>query len=412
MKTVGIIAEYNPFHNGHAHQIRQAKEQTDADYCIIVLSGNFVQRGTPAIMDKFLRSRIALMEGADLVLELPVPYAVGSAEYFASGAAALLDKLGVTDTLCFGSECGDLQALSSLSHALVSESEEFKALLKQQMKAGYSYPKARSDALSATAPHLTQYLDILRFPNNILGLEYLKALERRNSGIKAHTISRVGTNYHDASLHTAYSSALAIRESIIFKEELGFIKEQVPPAAYALMEQNYQKTFPILPNDISPLLLYKLIQEQEGGYTKYFDIDKQFSDRLGRLLSSYTEYVDFCEILKSKNITFTKVSRNLLHILLNIYQADMDAYCAEDFIYYARMLGFRKDAKPLLSAVKSNSSIPLLSKLADADSSIATETGRKMLRGDIQASHIYSLIVNQKFQQPFQNECTKPPVVL
>ncbi|MCM1087695.1 MAG: nucleotidyltransferase [Muribaculaceae bacterium] len=412
MKTVGIIAEYNPFHNGHAYQIRQAKEATEADYCIVILSGNFVQRGVPAIMDKFLRTRIALLEGADIVIELPVHYSTGSAEYFASSAVALLDKLGVTDALCFGSECGDLHALSSLSHALVSESDAFKTRIKQEMKAGYSYPKARSDALSATAPQLTEYLDVLRFPNNILGLEYLKALEKRNSHIKAHTLSRVGTNYHDASLHTAYSSALAIRESIILKEDIRFIKEQVPPVAYELMEQNYQKTFPILPGDISSLLLYKLIQEEENGYMDYFDIDSHFSDRVSRHLSSYTEFEDFCELLKSKNITYTKVARNLLHILLNIYQKDVETYCAEDFVYYARMLGFRKDAKELLSAIKANSSIPLLSKLSVADERIASANGKKMLHSDIQASHIYGLIGSQKFRQPFQNECTKPPVVL
>ena len=184
MKTVGIIAEYNPFHNGHAYQIAMAKKITSADYCIVVMSGDFVQRGTPAIMDKYIRAHSALESGADLVLELPVYYAASSAEYFASGAVALLDKLGVTDTLCFGSECGDIAVLSALAEALLDETPQFKKVLKQQIKSGASYPQARNHALSVTAPHLTGSLHVLQSPNNILGLEYIKALKKRQSRIQ------------------------------------------------------------------------------------------------------------------------------------------------------------------------------------------------------------------------------------
>lgn len=412
MKTVGIIAEYNPFHNGHAYQIAEAKKITGADYCIVVMSGNFMQRGIPAIMDKSLRIQSALMYGADLVLELPIHYATGSAEYFASGAIAILDRLNVTDCLCFGSECGDIQALSAISDALVSESAEFKAILKQKMKAGYSYPQARNDALIITAPQLTQYLDVLRYPNNILGLEYLKALKRRGSRIEPCTISRIGADYHDIHLNKACSSALAIRESIAIKQDIGFIREQIPEAVYELMEANYTKTFPVFAEDISSLLLYKLIQEQENGFSKYFDIDNDFSDRLCRLIHSYTDYTSFCEILKTKNITHTRVARNLLHILLNIYQSDLDKFCAEDYVYYARVSGFRKEAAPLLSAIKDNASIPLISKLADAGDHITSENGIKMLKQDIQANHIYSLILCQKFHQNFQNEYTRSIIIL
>ena len=412
MKTVGIIAEYNPFHNGHAYQIAKAKELTGADYCIVIMSGNFMQRGIPAIMDKFLRTQAALTCGADLVLELPVHYATACAEYFALGAIAILDRLGVTDYLCFGSECGNLHALTMLSDTLTSESADFKALLKQHLKAGYSYPKARSDALSATAPQLMEYLDILRFPNNVLGLEYLKAIHGRNSKIEPLTISRKGSDYHDACLNSAFSSALAIRESITLREDIHFIKEQVPADVYEIMQQNYLKTFPILSDDLSLLLPYKLIQELENGYTKYFDIDSHFSDRIISCLPSYTGYHAFCETLKSKNTTYTKVSRSLLHILLNIYQTDMDSFRADDFVYYARILGFKKEANPLLSAIKSNSSIPFISKLADADELISSENGQKMLHQDIQASHIYAFLVQQKFHQNFQSEYTKPMVIL
>lgn len=412
MKTVGIIAEYNPFHNGHAYHIAEAKKMTGADYCVVIMSGNFMQRGIPAIMDKSLRAKSALMCGADLILELPVHYATGSAEYFASGSIAMLDRLNVIDFLCFGSECGNIQALSALSDALVSESEEFKTLLRQNMKTGSSYPQARNDALIAASPHLARYSDILQFPNNILGMEYLKALKKRGSHIKPYTISRIGADYHDDFLNDSYSSALAIRESIVLNQDIRLIKEQLPDCAYKLMEKNYLKTFPITMEDISSLLLYKLFQDQENGYYQYFDIDKAFSDRLKSLIYSYTDYISFCEELKTRNMTHTRVARNLLHILLNIYQADVDAFCAEDYVYYARIAGFRKEAAPLLSAIKENASIPLISKLADSDAYVASENGRKMLKQDIESSHVYSLMVSRKFHQNLLNEYKRPIVIL
>lgn len=412
MKTVGIVAEYNPFHNGHAYQIKAAKEMTGADYCIIVMSGDFVQRGTPAVMGKYFRVQSALENGADLVLELPVYYAASSAEYFASGAVALLDKLGVTDALCFGSECGDIQVLSSLAEKLLDETPQFRQILKQQLKAGSSYPQARNHALSVTAPQLTGAVGVLQSPNNILGLEYIKALKRRQSRIQPYTLNRIGTGYHTTDLGTSYSSALAIRESIIRTKDIRYIKEQVPSGVYDTMAQNYGLAFPILPDDVSALLSYKLLLEQEQGYRSYLDIDTSFSDRLTRKLSSYTDYTSFCEQLKTKNMTYTRVARNLLHILLNIYQEDMDIFCEDDYIYYAKMLGFKKEAEPLLSAVKEHSEIPLLSKLADANDIITHHNGHKMFAADTRAAHIYSLLVQQKFGGSMQNEYRRQIIVM
>ena len=412
MRTVGIVAEYNPFHNGHAYQIKAAKEMTGADYCIVVMSGDFVQRGTPAIMDKYCRTRSALENGADLVLELPVYYAVSSAEYFATGAVALLDKLEVTDSLCFGSECGDIQVLSSVAEELLDETPQFKKILKQQMKAGSSYPQARNHALCATAPWLTGAIGVLQSPNNILGLEYIKAVKKRQSHIQPYTLNRLGAGYHAASLEPTNSSALAIRESISRTKDIRYIKEQVPSGVYDAMTQAYGHTFPILPDDVSALLSYKLLLEQEQGYTSYLDIDEPFSDRVVRRLSSYTNYTSFCEQLKTKNMTYTRVARNLLHILLNIYREDMDIFCRDDYVYYAKILGFKKEAEPLLSAVKEHSEIPLLSKLADADDIIANHSGQKLLAADIRAAHIYSLLVQQKFGGSMQNEYRRQIIVM
>lgn len=412
MKTVGIIAEYNPFHNGHAYQIREAKKITGADHCIIVMSGNFVQRGFPAIMDKYLRTHAALICGADLVLELPIHYAASSAEYFAAGAVALLDRLGVTDCLCFGSECGDLHALCSVAEALLSEDDNFNILIKQYLRSGMSYPQARNEALFTAFPHLSGQMDIMKSPNNILGIEYLKALKKRNSSIKPYTIPRKGAAYHEDSLQDIYSSAYAIRETISRKEDLCFVKAQIPPSVYELIEKNYAQIYPILPDDFSSLLAYQLLQNKECGYCGYFDVDEALSDRIRKFLPVYEDFTSFCDILKTKNMTYTRIARALLHILLNISQTDMDTFCANDYVYYARMLGFKKESASLLSMIKSDSSIPLISKLADAAALISAPDGVRMLEQDILASHIYALPVRSKFGQNLPNEYQRQMIIL
>lgn len=396
MKAVGIIAEYNPFHNGHAYQIAKAKEMTGADYCIIAMCGDFVQRGAPALAGKYTRAEAALKNGADLVLELPVYYALGSAEYFASGAVALLDKLGITDALCFGSECGDISILSEFAARLLSEDSVFKEVLGRQLRMGHTYPSARNAALHASAPHLTPHMHILSTANNILGIEYCKALSRRGSSMKPYTTHRAGSSYHDASLLNTYCSALAIREALDASGVLSDVKNLMPSDAYELLETQYGKTCPIQANDVSLPLHYQLLTEQMTGYTEHPDIDQDLSDRITNLLPSYQNFTDFCEKLKTKNRTYTRIARSLMHILLQIKKTDLNLFQSEDYVYYARVLGFRKDATPLLTAIKANSCIPLLSRLADADGLIP-ENGKKMLAKDIYASQIYHSLILHKF---------------
>lgn len=404
MKTVGIIAEYNPFHNGHAYQIAAAKRMTGADYCIVIMSGDFVQRGAPAFMDKYARTQAALANGADLVLELPVCYALGSAEYFASGAVALLDKLGVADTLCFGSECGDITLLSEFAEKLSGEDDAFRHVLDQQLRRGLSYPNARNAALQASAPHLIGHMNVLIQSNNILAIEYCKALTRRGSAIHPCTVSRAGASYHDASLDNAFCSALAIREAVASSDSLTEVRALMPRASYEILEAGYGRTCPVFTDDVSLPLHYQLLSEQSCGFTKYADIDAALSDRIVKKLPTYRRFTDFCEQLKTKNRTYTRIARSLIHILLRIGKDDLEHYQADDYIYYARMLGFREEAGPLLSAIKDKGSIPLLSKLADADT-LLSGNGRHMLDMDIYASHIYSSLLQHKFADCPDLEC-------
>lgn len=406
MKTVGIVAEYNPFHNGHAYHIQKTKELTGADFCIVVMSGDFVQRGIPALMDKYLRASCALANGADLVLELPVCYAVSSAEYFAGGAVALLDQLNVVDSLCFGSECGDVNVLKKFAKELLTETPAFKRELNHQLRLGHSYPQARNAALEISAPHLTAYIDVLSTPNNILGIEYCKAILYRESRIDPCTIKRAGSSYHDNSLESPLCSAQAIRESLRQSKVPKTMLKQVPASTREIAEQAYLKTYPIFADDISLLVHYCLLSGEAEGFTGYPDIDKELSDRIRNQLPKYHDFDSFCELLKTKNRTYVRISRSLLHVLLDIRKKDFDRWQKEGPVFYARILGFRESAAPLLTAIKEKSRIPLLSKLADAEKQLAP-TALSMLEKDLYASHIYQSIVRNKFPEtaPFPDIC-------
>lgn len=411
MKVCGIIAEYNPFHNGHKYQLNMAKQITGADYVVIVLSGNFTQRGSVAIMDKYTRSQAALLCGADLVIELPLYYAAGSAEYFSNGAISLLDKLGVVDSICFGSESGNIEAMTNIAEFLIHEPDSFKELLTEYLKDGLTYPQARSLALCNHFPDNPEYQQILTTPNNILGIEYIKAIKKRNSKIVPYTNLRVGSDYHDKRLQQNNSSAIAIRHSLESKNDINLVTDQMPEETYTLLQDHFQKDFPLFPDSVSSILYYKLITESHKGYTEYVDVSPDISDRIKNHLSQYENFTQFSDLLKSKDVTYSRISRCLVHILLNIKKESLKKYIADDYIPYARMLGFKHEARPLLNAIKNNSSIPLLSKLADA-AKILDANGLEMLKEDITASHIYDSLIAEKFNCRIQNEYIRKIVKL
>lgn len=405
MKTVGIIAEYNPFHNGHKFHIQDAKKLAGADYCIVVMSGNFVQRGTPAMIDKYARTKMALLNGADLVIELPVYYAVSSADHFAAGAVALLDRLGVVNSICFGSECGNISVLKTFADIFSEESTAFSETLKKNLRDGLSYPVARNNALSAVHSELAEYMDVLSSPNNILGIEYIKSLKKRKSSMIPYASLRTGSDYHDASLIHPNSSATAIRHSLEQMDNLLLIANKIPSNVYQIMEEHFHVNYPIYQQDLSLLLKYKLISYSKEGYTDFVDVTDDLSDKILKNLEAYTSFHDFCELLKSKDITYTRISRCLLHILLDIKKDTLSQFISDDYVYYARILGLRQSASELLNSMKKNASLPLISKLADAKdvlkkSSFAVE----MIDSDIFASHVYDAVATDKFHTALPNE--------
>lgn len=411
MKVTGLITEYNPFHNGHLYHIQKSKEYTNADYVIVVMSGDYVQRGTPAVIDKYLRAQMALEAGADLVLLLPVAYSCASAEYFAMGAVSLLDKLGIVNSICFGSESGNLTALFQIASHLAEENLEFKENLKQFLKMGFSYPSARNKALlsskefSMTSFHSSEKLSkLLSEPNNILGIEYIKALLKRNSSMIPVTIPRAVSHYHDTILKEKFSSASAIR--LLLKQAESFpntIAQAVPDSILSLYQKYYNKTYPIIEDDFSLPLYYQLLKEDSFSLTEYQDLSSDLSKRILHELDHFHSFSSFTEHIKAKQYTQTRISRCLLHILLQLKTQD---YTAFDYIPYARILGFKKDSAPLLSAIKSHSNIPVFTKMVKAENQLK-ESGKKMLKQELFASNLYRKVQEQKFHISLPHEYSR-----
>lgn len=405
MKVAGLITEYNPFHNGHLYHIEEAKRLTGADIIIAVMSGNFVQRGTPALIDKYSRTLMALNCGADIVLELPVCYSTASAEYFALGAVSLLEKLGIVDFLVFGSECGDIEQLTSIAKILTDDNAEYNRLLNSYLCNGLTFPAARMKTIKTVAPYLNDAL--LASPNNILGVEYLKALHRLNSNICPVTISRKESGYHETELSKSgsatISSATAIRKTLLEKETLDNLKTHVPEPVFNILKDQYQKTFPIYEDDCSLLTNYKLMQETKQSLALYNDISSDLASRINNTVTEGLSFSHLTQTIKSRQWTLTRINRALIHILLNLYQNNFETYNISGYTQYARILGLRKSSSYLLREVTSNNSIPVITKLADAQNQLS-DIGAKMLEEDIFAAHLYNQIIFHKFGTLLPNE--------
>lgn len=420
MKTVGIIAEYNPFHNGHLYQLKKAKEITGADFAVVVMSGDFTQRGTPAVFDKYTRCRLSLLAGADLCIELPVVFATASAELFAKGAVSLLSALGV-DALCFGSECGEIAPLQKIASLLFAEPPAYKEAMNKALKEGLSFPSARALAVRECA-HAGSLSGVLGSPNNILGIEYLKALlALEKSGQHApvpYTIKREGDGYLSHTLsEESFCSAMALRKGIA--EENPDLLRYVPESIRQEFADTCQTKSALCADDFSGMLFYKLLSEKDTGYDAYLDVSSDLSDKIRKNLASFTTFSAFCEnSLKSKDITLTRVYRSLLHILLSIKKEDLPAAAP-----YARILGFREASIEVFGCL-SRENIPLLSRLKDASSFLSPEA-LSCLSKDIFAAHLYEhvrmqhmlhkphmlhMLHTQKDDCPFVSEYSRPVI--
>lgn len=427
MKVTGIIAEYNPFHMGHLYQINHVKEKLDSDYVIIAMSGDFVQRGAPALFPKHMRTEMALRCGADLVLELPVQFSTASAEFFAEGGVSLLEGLGVVDQLCFGSEDGSTKGMLLAAEILNQEPKEYQAFLQKYLKEGISFPAARNKALKeylGLFPEKEQHTlseGLLSSPNNILGIEYCRALLKHRSSIKPVTLKRKGSGYHDTSIYQDQApSASAIRAYL--KEQISVCKE----ASHSLPLEGLSRLFPagigipspgqelfmravsknefLTEDDMDLVLHYALLKSDCKSLCACADVSPELARRILNQRNHYCSFSQFAELLKTKELTYTRIQRALLHILLNITESPRT-------LPYGRILGFRKEAGPLLKEIKTNSAFPVLTKMADAENLLSPE-GQGILNKNTEASNIYESLLCNKTKKPFCHEYQKPPVIL
>lgn len=372
MKVLGIIAEYNPFHNGHKYHLQASKELTGADLTVVVMSGNFTQRGEPALIDKWSRAEIALHCGADLVIELPAAYAMSSAEYFAFGAVRLLDSLGTVDLLSFGSESGDLDRLTEIASILMSEPDEYKSLLKENLSAGKSFPSARQKALSSyvKAKYGKDHLSpLLKCSNNILAVEYIKALMRLKSRITPVTISRIENDYNCSKLTGEISSATSIRK--VFSETSwqtagDLLDFSLPKPSLAILEREMKLgRGPVFPSDFSlPLLssLRKMSLEQLRALPYMEDgLENRISYAAGKA-GSFHELTDHICTRRYPN---TRIQRILFSALIGLTDTMFEAFNNSGGPAYIRILGFNRAGRRLLSAIRGRTALPVITKTAD-----------------------------------------------
>ncbi|MBO6112449.1 MAG: nucleotidyltransferase family protein [Lachnospiraceae bacterium] len=405
MKVTGIIAEFNPLHKGHRYFLEHARAETGADYIIVVLSGNFTQRGAPAICDKHLRAQMALLAGADVVIELPVRYSVSSAEFFASSGVFLLDACGVTDHIAFGTEYGGLSELEQIASILSDEPEEYKLILKSELKKGHSFPVSRAAALLHVIPGVKDLSQILSFPNDILAIEYLKALKKSGSSIRPCPVRRLGAGFHDKFISKVNSSALAIRTAISELDSIEPLNNELPDFAFDILKENYNKCLPLYTNDFSLLLRYKLLMLLKDGrdLDGFADVPKSLSDRIKKNISSFTDLKAFIQMIKSKDMTYTRISRSLMHILLDIYSPERHMTIADGYI---SLLAFKESAAPLIREMNQKATIPVISNKSDAGK-ILTGTALRNFNDDLFASDIYNTVIEEKFNTKRVNELSR-----
>ena len=409
MKVLGIITEYNPFHNGHKHHIEEAKKITGADYVIAVMSGDFVQRGAPAIISKYDRSLMALNNGVDLIFELPICYSTGSAQYFALGAVALLNSLGIVDYLCFGSESGNIKNLEEAASLFYYPNESFQSILYSYIREGFSYPAARAKAAEYMLDNDSKnkknnIVKVISEPNNILGIEYIKALKQINSSITPITIKRHEANYHDEDPGSLISSATAIRsilENIPLK--LSSIMASVPKSVYDYFTDNHNIRYPITIEDFAAIIKYKLLFEDNKELASYLDLSSDIADRIKNIDIQDKCMTKLSQDIKTKNITLTRVNRALIHVLLNIKKESFQEYMEKGIIYYLRVIGMKKEASHLIRKIKSQGRLPVITKVSRANQQLDT-LGMRMLNQDIMATHLYNQVIHDKFRTSILNE--------
>ncbi len=401
MRAVGVVVEYNPFHNGHYYHIQESRKVTEADLVIAVMSGNFLQRGEPALVSKWARTKMALEGGADLVIELPYVFATQKAEIFAFGAVALLHALGV-DSICFGSESGEIRSFRNTLEEMKGRKETFDVLIKQALEQGKSYPRAASDAfhslkLADSAVDLSQ-------PNNILGFHYVEAIDKLNSTIQPFTIKRTKAHYHDqhfADQHIA--SATSIRTNLFSeKTNLEEIQNVIPETTYSHL-LSYKKSFEMFHHweNYFAYFKYRLLSSTPEELRQIYEVEEGLENRLLQHITSAETFKEFMEQIKTKRYTWTRLQRVCTHILTNTSKLLMKENSEQPT--YIRLLGTTLVGQDYLNGIKKNVAIPIVSKLS--------AFSNEQINLDIKASNVYASCLNEPYRSMLiKQEFSNPPI--
>lgn len=397
MKVVGIIAEYNPFHNGHKYHIEQSKKITNSDYCIVAMSGNYVQRGEPAILDKWTRTKMALKNGADMVIEIPSIYSSSSAELFAYSAVSILNSTNIISSLCFGCETDNIPLIKQYAEILYNEPFEYKQILKEELSKGIVFPKARENALKI---YTNKDINILNTPNNILAVEYIKAIIKLKSKIQPYCVKRYLASYHSTNINNEISSATAIRLALENKN-INDIKKVIPDNCYNILSKCISKgEAPIIFDNFSPFLHYKLRTTDISELSEILDITEGLENRILDLSKSNYFISDIVAKVKTKRYTYTKIQRALLHIILDFKKTDAQ-------IKYIRVLGFRKQSEQLFSILNNSCELPIITNMKKAEKLLEISN---LIKKEIISTDIYYLAMPS--QKLMNKEYTSPIVVL
>ena len=388
-KRIGIIAEYNPFHNGHLYQIQKAKELTGADTVIAVMSGNFTQRGDTSLINKFEKAKIASQNEVDMVIELPTIYSISSAENFALGGIKILNEIGNIDYLVFGIEEENLEKLQAIADVLVNEDDEFKRNIKEELDKGNSYPKAREIALKKVLSS-ENVKNIMQKPNNILAIEYLKALKITNSKIKPIAIKRKNTMHNDENINENYASGTYIRKLFI-ENNFNEIKKVVPKYTYErLLELKNHGTYVTSINDFSDIIIYKIRTMTKEEISQIADVNEGLENSIKLASTSCKTIDEIVDKVSTKRYTKTRISRILTYILLYITKSEMEQ--SKNANQYIRVLGINKKCEGILKTINNDKLITSLKKFEENNGE------NQLLNIDKKATEIYTI----KYQKSVQ----------
>ena len=397
MKILGLIVEYNPFHNGHLYHLKKSLEITNSTHSIAVMSGNFLQRGEPALFDKYKRAEMAVSNGVDLVVELPALYACQSAEIFAHGAITLLNSLNCIDSICFGSEHGDIDLLVEISKILINEPDKFKTLLKRNLDEGILFALARSKALSEYMLNHTnlnidenKLNDVLSTPNNILGIEYIKSLLKHKSTIRPYSITRIQADYNSETIESNICSATAIRKALKEYNTLDSISNVVPIKTFELIFKSIDNNFNPMFDEYYFDTIRELVIRDLNILNSYFDVNEGIENKIYKSVFSCKNIFELQQSIKSKRYTLTKVKRILNNILLGITKDDMNTVKNIMKLPYVRILAFNDKGREIIKQIKLNSEIKIINKFSNVNFE-DDKIFETLIKYDIKATNMYNI---------------------